>query len=162
RSRVSSWSPPSRCPQPNVIRSPIATLPRGERTACLLEGTTPGLRRHFVGRAVTARPRALEPCTRLPQRKPWRAGRVAVGRRTARCYAHPMLRPMPVLPEGVLGFEATGEIQASDYRDVLMPAVREVWERGDEVRIVLVFERWDGMSSGAAWEDLKVGMKNLT
>jgi Protein of unknown function (DUF3478). len=25
-----------------------------------------------------------------------------------------------------------------------------------------VFERWDGMSSGAAWEDLKVGMKNLT
>ena len=25
-----------------------------------------------------------------------------------------------------------------------------------------MFERWDGMSSGAAWEDLKVGMKNLT
>jgi SpoIIAA-like len=43
-----------------------------------------------------------------------------------------------------------------------MPAVREVWERGDEVRIVLVFERWDGMSFGAAWEDLKVGMKSLT
>jgi hypothetical protein len=37
-----------------------------------------------------------------------------------------------------------------------------LWERGDDVRIVLVFERWDGMSSGAAWEDLKVGMKNLT
>ena len=73
-----------------------------------------------------------------------------------------MLRPIADLPDGVLGFEATGEIQASDYRDVLMPAVRGVWERGDEVRIVLVFERWDGMSSGAAWEDLKVGMKNLT
>ncbi len=100
--------------------------------------------------------------TRLPQRKPWRAGPVAPGRRTARCYAHLMLRPIADLPDGVLGFEATGEIQASDYRDVLMPAVREVWERGDEVRIVLVFERWDGMSSGAAWEDLKVGMKNLT
>ena len=87
---------------------------------------------------------------------------VAAGRRIARCYAHLMLRPIADLPGGVLGFEATGEIQASDYRDVLMPAVREVWERGDEVRIVLVFERWDGMSSGAAWEDLKVGMKNLT
>ena len=72
-----------------------------------------------------------------------------------------MLQAISDLPDGVLGFEATGEIQA-DYRDVLMPAVREVWERGDEVRIVLVFERWDGMSSGAAWEDLKVGMKNLT
>jgi hypothetical protein len=73
-----------------------------------------------------------------------------------------MLRPIADLPDGVLGFEATGEIPVSDYRDVLMPAAREVWERGDEVRIVLVFERWDGMSSGAAWEDLKVGMKHLT
>jgi SpoIIAA-like len=73
-----------------------------------------------------------------------------------------MLRPIVDLPDGVLGFEATGEIHASEYRDILMPAVREVWERGDEVRIVLVFERWDGMSSGAAREDLKVGMKNLT
>ncbi len=73
-----------------------------------------------------------------------------------------MLQPIADLPDGVLGFEAAGEIHASDYRDVLMPAVREVWERGDKVRIILVFERWDGMSSRAAWEDLKVGMKNLT
>jgi hypothetical protein len=43
-----------------------------------------------------------------------------------------------------------------------MPAVRDVWERGDEIRIVLVFERWSGMSSGAVREDLKVGMKHLT
>jgi SpoIIAA-like len=74
----------------------------------------------------------------------------------------PMLLPIADLPEGVLGFEATGKIDASDFRDVMMPAVRAVWERGEEVRIVLVFERWEGMSSGAAWEDLKVGMKNLT
>jgi hypothetical protein len=73
-----------------------------------------------------------------------------------------MLQSIANLPEGVLGFEATGEIQASDYRDVLMPAVKAVWDRGDEVRIVLVFERWEGMSTGAAWEDLKVGMKNIT
>jgi len=73
-----------------------------------------------------------------------------------------MLRPIADLPDGVLGFEATGEIHASDYADVLMPAVREVWERGDHVRIVLVFEHWDGMSSGAAWEDLKLGMEHLT
>lgn len=72
-----------------------------------------------------------------------------------------MLQPIADLPPGVLGFEGTGEIEVSDYRDVLMPAVQEVSDRGDEVRIVLVFERWDGMSSGAAWEDLKVGMEHL-
>ena len=73
-----------------------------------------------------------------------------------------MLQPIADLPEGVLGFEASGEIQPSDHRDSLMPAVRDVWERGDEIRIVLVFERWSGMSSGAVREDLKVGMKHLT
>ena len=73
-----------------------------------------------------------------------------------------MLQPIADLPNGVLAFEATGEIHASDYRDALMPAVREEWERGEEIRIVLLFERWDGMSADAAWEDLKVGMKNIT
>ena len=72
-----------------------------------------------------------------------------------------MLTPIADLPEGVLGYEAAGEIQASDYGDVLMPAVKEVWDRGEEVRIVLVFEHWEGMSRGAAWDDLKMGFKNL-
>ena len=72
-----------------------------------------------------------------------------------------MLKPLEDLPDGVIGFEAVGEIEASDYGEVLMPAVREVWDRGDDVRIVLVFERWEGMSSGAAWRDLKLGVEHL-
>ena len=111
-------------------------FPQHERTAC-----------NAVDRARRVRRHTEEPDRPHP----------------ARCYAPPpMLKPIADLPDGILGFEASGEIQASDYRDTLMPAVRDVWERGDEIRIVLVFERWDGMSSGAAWEDLKVGMKNLT
>ncbi len=72
-----------------------------------------------------------------------------------------MLQPLERLPDGVLGFEGIGEIQAADYTDVLMPAVQAVWDRGDEVRIVIVFERWDGLSSGGAWEDLKMGMEHI-
>jgi hypothetical protein len=72
-----------------------------------------------------------------------------------------MLKPIESLPQGVIGFEAVGEIRSSDYTDVLMPAVRQVSERGDDVRIVLVFERWEGMSSGAVWRDLKMGVDNL-
>jgi hypothetical protein len=60
-----------------------------------------------------------------------------------------MLKPIEGLPHGVIGFEAEGEVRSSDYTDVLMPAVREVWDRGDDVRVVLVFERWEGMTSGA-------------
>ena len=72
-----------------------------------------------------------------------------------------MLKPIEGLPSGVVGFEATGRIEASDYRDVLLPAVREVSERGEDVRIVLVFEGFEGMSSGAVWRDLKLGVDNL-
>ena len=72
-----------------------------------------------------------------------------------------MLQRIEGLPQGVIGFEAEGEIRSSDYTDVLMPAVQEFWDRGDDVRIVLVFERWEGMSSGAVWKDLKMGVDNL-
>ena len=52
-----------------------------------------------------------------------------------RCYAPPpMLQPIAALPEGVLGFEASGEIQPSDYRDTLPVAERDraiAWVAGD-------------------------------
>lgn len=73
-----------------------------------------------------------------------------------------VLQPIAGLPDGVVGFEATGKIEASDYTDVLMPAIRRLVEQGRDVRIVLVFERFDGMSAGGAWPDLKVGVEHLT
>ena len=73
-----------------------------------------------------------------------------------------MIEQLDQLPDNVLGFTARGEIQASDYRDVLLPAIRQVLERGDDLRVVLVFDRWDGMSGGAMWQDLKMGAGHLT
>jgi hypothetical protein len=73
-----------------------------------------------------------------------------------------MLKTIENLPDGVLGFEGDGEIHPSDYTDVLIPAVQGRLDRGDEVRVVLVFERWDGISSGAMWDDFKMGMEHLT
>ena len=73
-----------------------------------------------------------------------------------------MLKTMTGLPEGVIGFEADGELRADDYRDVLLPAVEAVIKRGEKVRIVLVFERFDGLSGGALWQDLKMGVEHLT
>jgi len=73
-----------------------------------------------------------------------------------------MLKPIADLPEGVIGFEALGRIEATDYSDVLMPAVRALAEQDRDVRIVLVFAAWDGMSPRATWEDLKLGVGNLS
>ena len=73
-----------------------------------------------------------------------------------------VLKPIADLPDGVVGFEAAGRIEASDYTDVLMPAIDGLIEQGRDIRIVLVFERFDGMSAGGARQDLKLGVEHLT
>jgi SpoIIAA-like len=73
-----------------------------------------------------------------------------------------MLQTMAGLPPGVLGFEINGELHADDYRDTLLPAIEAVLERGEKVRIVLVFEDFDGLSGGALWQDLRLGVEHLT
>ena len=73
-----------------------------------------------------------------------------------------MIETIDNLPDGVIGFRADGQITASDYTDVLKPAVDEVIKRGDDVRIVIEFGSWSGMSGGAVWEDLKMGIERFT
>jgi hypothetical protein len=73
-----------------------------------------------------------------------------------------MLEPMKDLPDGVIGFESKGEIHAADYTDVLKPALEGPLSRKEDVRVVLVFEQFDGMSGGAVWEDMKMGIDHLT
>jgi hypothetical protein len=73
-----------------------------------------------------------------------------------------MLETIRGLPDGVIGFEAKGKLHTSDYTDVLQPAIRQVLDRGDDVRIVLVFESFEGMSMGAVWQDLKMGAGHLS
>jgi hypothetical protein len=71
-----------------------------------------------------------------------------------------MISALEGMPEGVIGFEASGKIAAEDYRDVVLPAIERAAEAG-EVRFVIVMHSFDGMSGGALWEDLKVGFEHL-
>jgi len=72
-----------------------------------------------------------------------------------------MIRQLSDLPDGVLGFEADGKIQADDYKDTLIPAIEGVIADGHDVRIVMIFPEFGGLSAGAAWEDLKMGLDHL-
>lgn len=71
-----------------------------------------------------------------------------------------MINVLDGLPAGVIGFEAAGELHADDYREVLLPAIERAGAAGD-IRIVLVFPEFAGMSGGALWADLKMGMSHL-
>ena len=73
-----------------------------------------------------------------------------------------MLERLTGLPDGVIGFTAVGELHSDDYEHVLVPALEEQLSGGGKVRVVLVFPTFEGMSAGAAWDDLKMGVEHLT
>jgi hypothetical protein len=64
------------------------------------------------------------------------------------------------LPTGIIGFEASGKLAAGDFRDVILPALERATESGD-VRFLIVYRQFEGMSGGAVWEDLKIGVEHL-
>jgi hypothetical protein len=45
-----------------------------------------------------------------------------------------VLEAMTGLPPGVLGFKISGALHADDYRDMLLPAVEAVIQRGEVLR----------------------------
>jgi SpoIIAA-like len=71
-----------------------------------------------------------------------------------------MIKELSDLPVGVVGFEATGTLKAEDYRDVVLPALEQAFASG-EVRFVIVMPEFHGMSGGAMWQDLKVGIEHF-
>lgn len=71
-----------------------------------------------------------------------------------------MLEPLTDLPDGVIGFEAVGTIHAADYDMTLRPAIEAAAPAG--IRLVYVLgARFEGYSSGASWDDLKLGVEHL-
>ena len=71
-----------------------------------------------------------------------------------------MIQELSDMPSGVIGFEAGGKLRAEDYRDVVLPALERAAQTG-EVRFVIVIRDFQGMSGGAVWQDLKMGIEHL-
>jgi hypothetical protein len=73
-----------------------------------------------------------------------------------------MLEPI-TSPENVLAFRAVGKIEKADYEGVLEPAVDALIAAHGEVRFVYVLgPEFDGYSTGAGWEDAKLGIGHLS
>jgi hypothetical protein len=71
-----------------------------------------------------------------------------------------VIKELSDLPPGVTGFEAAGTLNAEDYRDVVLPALERASASG-EVRFVVVIPEFRGMSGGAVWQDLKMGVEHF-
>lgn len=74
-----------------------------------------------------------------------------------------MITMLTDLPDGVVGFDATGTVEASDYREILEPAIEAAVREHGRVRLLyLLGEGFDGYSGAAMWEDAMVGTRDWT
>lgn len=72
-----------------------------------------------------------------------------------------MIRVLEGMPEGVLGFEASGKLTADDYTAVLAPALEGAASGAGKIRVLLDFSGdFDGMEAGAVWQDLRTGVRD--
>lgn len=73
-----------------------------------------------------------------------------------------MIRLLPNLPSDVVGFEAIGEVRASDYESVLAPAITEAIAASGDINVLYVLgDAFTGYSGGALWEDAVVGTEHF-
>jgi hypothetical protein len=72
-----------------------------------------------------------------------------------------MIKLLSDLPDDVVGIEAVGRIETSDYETVLDPAVEAALQGHEKIRLLYVLgEEFEGYSAGASWEDLKLGVEH--
>lgn len=73
-----------------------------------------------------------------------------------------MIERLEGLPKGVVGLRATGEVTKEDYDRTVVPLFEAMRAEGAPFRILFHFPgQFDGFTAGAAWEDAKLGLRNL-
>jgi len=74
-----------------------------------------------------------------------------------------MIKPIPDLPDNILGFEASGKVTGKDYEIILVPAVESKLKEFKNVRLLYHFgPDFSGYELEAIWDDTKIGLKHLT
>jgi hypothetical protein len=74
-----------------------------------------------------------------------------------------VLQLIPDLADNVVGIEAVGKVEATDYRQVLDPAAAAAIKAHGKVRLLyLLGERYEGYTAAAMWEDTKLGFHDLS
>jgi SpoIIAA-like len=68
-----------------------------------------------------------------------------------------MIEKISPMPDGTIGFRASGRVTAEDYRGVLEPALREAVGRQQPINLLYQLADDVDYTSGAALQDLKTG-----
>lgn len=73
-----------------------------------------------------------------------------------------MIKLISDLPDGAIGFEASGIVSASEYEAIVIPTVDAAAAGGRKLRMLYhVTPGFEKFEVGAMWDDAKVGLKHL-
>ena len=73
-----------------------------------------------------------------------------------------MLEKLKDVPPGLEALKAVGKISKEDYEKVFEPLVDEARQKGRRIRLLCqIGPEFQGFTPGAAWEDVKVGLRAL-
>jgi hypothetical protein len=65
---------------------------------------------------------------------------------------------IPARP-GTLGFVISGRVTRADYRDVLLPHIRAAIANGEQIRVLVVIDQFEGLEAGPLLEELRAAAK---
>jgi hypothetical protein len=73
-----------------------------------------------------------------------------------------MMKLLPGFPDNVVGVVASGEVDADDYKTVLVPAIESALRKHDRIRMLYhLGPDFTSFSAGAMWDDARVGLSHL-
>lgn len=72
-----------------------------------------------------------------------------------------MIEEIPGLPDGTIGFRATGKVTGGDYDSVLTNVIDRAIEEHHRIKLLAVMgPDFEGYSMEAAWDDTRLGMRH--
>ncbi len=73
-----------------------------------------------------------------------------------------MFKVIEGLPESVVGISATGKIGGHDYETTLEPAINDAAGQHGKIALLMVLgPDFEGYSAGAAFDDMRFGVRNF-
>jgi hypothetical protein len=72
-----------------------------------------------------------------------------------------MVERLEDMPDGTVGFRATGELTRADYEEQFLPAIEKVVESGEARMLYAIGPGFEGIEPGAVAEDAKAGFTAL-